>query len=51
MAFYIGFYAYAFIVHTLADQLLPQFLMEQSDVDTLNFNICIKEFGSEKNNF
>ena len=49
MAFYIGFYAYAFIVHTLADQLLPQLLMEQSDVDT--FNICIKEFGSEKNNF
>ena len=29
MAFYIGFYAYAIIVHTRADQLLPQLLMEQ----------------------
>ena len=56
MAFYIGFYAYAFIVHTRADQLLPQLLMEQFDtfpmhynVDTLN--ICMKEFGSEKISF
>ena len=52
MAFDIGFYAYAIIGHTRADQLLPQLLMEQFDtiaiynVDTLN--ICMKEFGSEK---
>ena len=32
MAFYIGFYAYASIVHTRADQLLPQLLMEQFDI-------------------
>ena len=31
MAFYIGFYAYAIIVQTRADQLLPQLLMEQFD--------------------
>ena len=31
MAFYIGFYAYAIISHTRADQLLPQLLMEQFD--------------------
>ena len=31
MAFYIGFYAYAIIVHTRADQLLPQLLIEQFD--------------------
>ena len=31
MAFYIGFYAYAIIVHTRANQLLPQLLMEQFD--------------------
>ena len=54
MAFNIGFYAYAFIGHTRADQLLPQLLMEQFDtflynVDTLN--ICMKEFGSEKTIF
>ena len=29
MAFCIGFYAYAIIVHTRADQLLPRLLMEQ----------------------
>ena len=29
MAFYIGFYVYAIIVHTRADQLLPQLLIEQ----------------------
>ena len=51
MAFCIGFYAYAIIGHTQADQLLPQLLMENLilflyNVDTLN--ICIKEFGSEK---
>ena len=31
MAFCIGFYAYAIIVNTWADQLLPQILMEQFD--------------------
>ena len=31
MAFYIEIYAYAIIVHTRADQLLPQLLMEQFD--------------------
>ena len=31
MAFYIGFYAYAIIVHSRDDQLLPQLLMEQLD--------------------
>ena len=29
--FNIGFYAYAIIGHTRADQLLPQLLMEQFD--------------------
>ena len=51
MAFNKGFYAYAIIGHTRADELLPQLLMDQFDtlpiqVDTLN--ICMKEFGSEK---
>ena len=54
MVFNIGFYAYAIIGHTRADQLLPQRLMEQFilclyNVDTLN--ICIKEFGSKKKIF
>ena len=31
LAFNIGFYAYAIIGHTQADQLLPQLLMEQFD--------------------
>ena len=31
MAFNIGFYAYAIIDHTGANQLLPQLLMEQFD--------------------
>ena len=31
MAFNIGFYAYAIIGHTQANQLLPQLLMEQFD--------------------
>ena len=45
MAFNIGFYAYAIIGHTRADQLLPQLLMEHIfilclyNVDTLN--ICM----------
>ena len=29
--FYIGFYAYAIIVHTRANQLLPQLLIERFD--------------------
>ena len=35
MAFNIGFYAYAIIGHTQADQLLPQLLMEQFDSFTI----------------
>ena len=31
MAFCIGFYAYAIIGHTRADQYLPQLFMEQFD--------------------
>ena len=31
MTFYIGVYAYAITVHTRADQLIPQLLMEQCD--------------------
>ena len=51
MAFYIGFYAYAIIVNTRANQLLPQLLMSNLilflyNVNTLN--ISMKEFGSEK---
>ena len=51
MAFTIGFYAYAIIGHTWANQLLPQLLMEHLilclyNVDTLN--IFMKEFGSQK---
>ena len=37
MAFCIGFYAYAIIVHTRADQLLPQLLMEQFDTLPLQY--------------
>ena len=48
MAFYIGVYAYAIIVHTWADQLSPQLLMEQFDTFPNILNICMKEFGSEK---
>ena len=51
MAFCIGFYAYAIIGHTRADQLLPQLLMEQFDtlpIQCNTLNICMKEFGSEK---
>ena len=39
MAFYLGFYAYAIIVHTQADQLLPQLLMEQGP-RTVSYSIC-----------
>ena len=51
MAFNIGFYAYAFIGHTRANQLLPQLLMEQLDtfpIQCRRIDICMKEFGSEK---
>ena len=52
MTFYIGFYAYAIIVHTRADQLLPQLLMEQFDTFPIQCRqidyICMKEFGLEK---
>ena len=55
MAFYIGVDAYAIIVHTRADQLLPQLLMEQFEALPIQCRhmehiqlICMKEFGSEK---
>ena len=37
MAFYIGVYAYAVIVHTQAYQLLPQLLMEQFDAFPIQY--------------
>ena len=51
MAFYIGVYAYhAIMVHTPADQLLPQLLMELFDTLPIQCryteHICMKEFGS-----
>ena len=51
MAFCLGFYAYAIMGHTWADQLLPQLSMEQLILCLYNvniLNICMKEFGSEK---
>ena len=51
MAFCLGFYAYAIMGHTRADQLLPQLSMEQLILCLYNVNIlsiCMKEFGSEK---
>ena len=48
MAFNIGFYAYAIIGHTWADQLLPQLLMEQFDTFPIHCYLCMKEFGLEK---
>ena len=50
MAFNLGFYAYAIIGHTGADQLLPQLLMEQFDTFLIQCR-HMKEFGSEKKNF
>ena len=41
---------YAIIVHTRADQLLPQLLMEQFDTLPIQCR-CMKEFDSEKNIF
>ena len=54
MAFNIGFYAYAIIGNTRADQLLPQLLMEQ--FDTFPIQIRHIEYMHEgvwfkKNNF
>ena len=55
MAFYIGVYAYAIIVHTQADQLLTQLLMEQLDTFPIQCRhievISMEEFGSEKKVF
>ena len=51
MAFCLGFYAYAIMGHTRADQLLLQLSMEQLILCLYNvniLNICMKEFGSEK---
>ena len=51
MAFCVGFYAYAIIVHTRADQLLLQLLMEQFDTFPLQYkhNEHMHEgVGSEK---
>ena len=35
--YFIGFYAYAIIIHTWADQLLPQLLMEQFDTFPIQY--------------
>ena len=54
MTFYIGFYAYAIIVNTRADQPLSQLLMETILLFLYNVEtskICLKEFGSEKINY
>ena len=40
MTFDIGFYAYAIIGHTRANQLLPQLLMEQGSL-TLAMGKCL----------
>ena len=37
MAFYIGFYAYAVIVHTQADQFLQQLSIEQFDTFPIQY--------------
>ena len=48
-------FVYAWIVPLWADQLLPQFLMEQFDMLPLQYrhieHICMKEFGLEKISF
>ena len=56
MAFYIGFYAYAIIVHTRADQLLPQLLMEQfdtlpiqcRDIEHMHEGVCFRKIIVDK---
>ena len=53
MAFYIGFYAYAIIVYTWADQLLPQLLMEQFDtlpiqcrhIEHMHEGVCFRKIN------
>ena len=49
MAFNIGFYAYAIIGHTQADNLLPQLLLEQFDtIECVNFLTKTECLLSEK---
>ena len=57
MAFNIGFYAYAIIGHTRADQLLPQLLMEQFDtlpiqcryIENMHEGVWFRNFLFENN--
>ena len=49
MAFYIGVYAYAIIVHTRADQLLPQLLMEQFDTLSIQCRHIKHILGHKRN--
>ena len=54
MAFNIGFYAYAIIGHTQADQLLPQLLMEKFDtllIQCRHIEHMHKGVWVRKNNF
>ena len=53
MAFNIGVYAYAIIVHTRADQLLPELLIERFDIlpKKCRHNECMHEGVKFKNNF
>ena len=48
-------FVYALMVPSWANQLLPQLLMEQFDTLPVQCrhieHLCLKEFGSEKNNF
>ena len=51
MAFNIGFYAYAIIGHTRANQVLPKLLMEQFDtfpIQCRHIEHMHKVFCSEK---
>ena len=48
----LGFYAYAFIVHTRANELLPQLLMEQFDTFPIVYIVHMHEgVWFRKNNF
>ena len=54
MAFSLGFYAYADIGHTRADQLLPRLLMEQFDTSPIQYRRIEhmhEEVWFRKNNF
>ena len=54
MAFNIGFYAYAIIGQTRANQLLQQLLMEQFDTFPIQYRHIehmYEGFWSRKNNF